>query len=201
MSEGAESIEVKPIRSRTAARQLVFQCVYALDTEGIDLEAVEANLAEQFLLENGLDSYVLPALRGISEKREELDEAIAPHLAKGWSLARIAKTDRAILRVAAYELWHCPGISPKVTLNEAVNLARVYGSEESRRFVNGLLGSLLNVSPKAQWDPSQEEVWSGPSEESVTKPELEEVTVTEGTDEYDAMMSAGAWVVKLEPKQ
>ncbi len=198
MTEVAENFDPKPIRSRTAARQLVFQMAYALDTEGISLAEVEAQIAEQYLLENKLDTYVIPALRGMTQNREQLDEAIAPLLSKNWSLERIAKTDRAILRLAAYEFWFCPGISPKVTVNEAVNLARAYGSEESRKFVNGLLGSLLKVSPKATWDPSQEEIWSGPSEESATpQAEIDEAVVTEGTPEHNEMLSAGAWVMKV----
>jgi N utilization substance protein B len=73
-------------------------------------------------------------------RHRELDAALAP-LMRDWPMDRLANTDRTVLRLAAYELLHTP-TPPQVVINEAVELAKRYGTEESGRFVNGVLGAL-----------------------------------------------------------
>jgi hypothetical protein len=63
--------------------------------------------------------------------------------------------DKLLLRLAVYELWSIPGIPPRVTVSETIKLARRYGSAESDFFIQGVLGKVVEASPKAEWDPSQ----------------------------------------------
>ncbi|MDR7520956.1 MAG: transcription antitermination factor NusB [Armatimonadota bacterium] len=78
--------------------------------------------------------------RGVAERQAELDDLILQHLA-GWTLDRLASIDRVILRMALYELRHLPTPSA-VVINEAVELAKRYGTDDSGRFVNGVLGAV-----------------------------------------------------------
>lgn len=72
----------------------------------------------------------------------ELDSRLQP-LAPGWPLEQIAKMDRLVLRMGAYELLHSRAVPPKVAINEAVELAKAFGGDNSGSFINGVLGSLL----------------------------------------------------------
>ncbi len=86
-------------------------------------------------------------VRGTLERAPEIDRLIAAHAAH-WSLARIAPVERNILRLAAYELLHRHDIPEKVAINEAIELAKLYGSLESGAFVNGILDQIrLHLRP------------------------------------------------------
>jgi N utilization substance protein B len=82
-----------------------------------------------------------PLIRGTLEHREELDRIIQKH-AKNWSLHRMAVVDRNLLRLAAYEMLYRPDIPPVVSINEAVDIAKKYSTDDSGKFVNGILDSL-----------------------------------------------------------
>jgi len=79
---------------------------------------------------------------------DQIDELLSAHT-KGWSLERLASTDRNIMRLAVEEMLYHPGIPISVSINEAVELAKIYGEEESGRFVNGVLGSVARDEPVA----------------------------------------------------
>ena len=81
---------------------------------------------------------------GVQEHQQQLDEAIAAH-AKGWSLARMPSIDRNVLRVAAFELLARPDVPVAVVLDEAVELAKRFSTDDSGRFVNGVLAALVSV--------------------------------------------------------
>jgi len=85
--------------------------------------------------------YTEALLRGVAERGEIIDAAIQ-EVAEHWAFDRLALVDRNILRLAAYELLFCEDIPPKVAINEAIELAKAFGGEESGRFVNGLLDAL-----------------------------------------------------------
>jgi N utilization substance protein B len=84
--------------------------------------------------------FVEALCRGVAEHRAELDALIARHLI-GWTLDRIASSDRVVLRLALYELRYL-STPPGAVINEAVELAKRYGTDESGRFVNGVLGAI-----------------------------------------------------------
>jgi N utilization substance protein B len=93
-----------------------------------------------------LDRPFLEALvRGVTERRAELDERLG-QLSKNWRVERIARVERTILRIALYELEHRGDVPARVTLNEAIELAKAYGAADAPAFVNGLLDSAMHAS-------------------------------------------------------
>ena len=100
-----------------------------------------------------VQDWVSRLVGGVGADPQSWDAKIEPHLTGGWSLDRLAVTDRAILRMACFEFWECPDTPPKSTISEYVELAKRYGSAESGRFVNGVLASVLRTSPKMDWTP------------------------------------------------
>jgi N utilization substance protein B len=95
------------------------------------------------------DEFVIDLVRGVGEHRDRLDKVITDH-AIDWSLQRMPAVDRNILRLAVYELLERPDIPASAVLSEAVELAGRYGTDESSRFVNGLLAAVAkDVRPPA----------------------------------------------------
>lgn len=79
---------------------------------------------------------------GVAERQKELDELLQP-LAPEWPISQIARMDRVVLRIGAYELLYATDVPPKVVINEAVELAKAFGGDNSSKFINGVLGTLL----------------------------------------------------------
>jgi N utilization substance protein B len=99
------------------------------------------------------DPYAAALCEGVDRERERLDAEIAPR-ARGWRLERMPVLDLAILRLAAYELLDCPDVPVAVVLDEAVRLAKQYSTEESGRFVNGVLAAIARAArPQEVDDP------------------------------------------------
>jgi N utilization substance protein B len=91
--------------------------------------------------ETSVRTFAEPLIRGTVEHRQEIDQAIQKHT-KNWDLRRMAAVDRNILRLATYEMLHRDDIPPVVSINEAVDIAKKFSTEESGRFVNGILDKL-----------------------------------------------------------
>jgi len=112
-------------------------------------EQIELFLAEAEKLENLEKDYFLDVVRGVMEKLTEIDLQIKNH-AKGWTLERMPKVDLAIMRLAVYELSYRKDIPWNVSINEAVELSKKYGGEQSKTFINGILGKVV-----AQLNPNE----------------------------------------------
>lgn len=87
-------------------------------------------------------SFVQELVKGVDARKAELDEILQP-VAPEWPIDQIARMDRVVLRMGAYELLHGKNVPPKVAINEAVELAKAFGGENSSKFVNGVLGTVL----------------------------------------------------------
>ncbi len=87
-------------------------------------------------------SFIESLVDGVVKRRDELDKVLQP-LAPEWPIEQIARMDRVVLRIGAYELLHADDVPPKVVINEAVELAKAFGGDNSSKFINGVLGSLL----------------------------------------------------------
>ena len=87
-------------------------------------------------------AFIEQLVTGVVEKQAELDAILQP-LAPEWPIEQIARMDRVVLRIGAYELLHAKDVPPKVVINEAVELAKAFGGDNSSKFINGVLGSLL----------------------------------------------------------
>ena len=90
--------------------------------------------------------YAVELVEGVVAHRARIDELLATY-SEGWTLERMPAVDRTILRLGAYELLWCGGVPDGVAIDEAVELARALSTEESPKFVNGLLSRLLQVKP------------------------------------------------------
>jgi transcription antitermination protein NusB len=94
-----------------------------------------------------LNPYTVTVARGVSEHAAHIDELIASYL-QGWTLERLPAVDRAILRVAVWELLHADDVPEPVAVDEAVELAKELSTDESPGFVNGVLGQVMLVTPQ-----------------------------------------------------
>jgi N utilization substance protein B len=122
---------------RTKAREMALQALYTMDLTGRWERDSSGVLHEQDRWPSSLD-HALTLLAGVLEHRESIDEAIQGH-ADHWSVSRMNLIDRNILRIASYELLFCADIPMKVSINEAIELAKRYGTRESKGFLNGIL--------------------------------------------------------------
>ncbi len=86
--------------------------------------------------------FITELVSGVNAKQVEIDKILQP-LAPEWPIDQIARMDRIVLRIGAYELLHSKNVPPKVVINEAVELAKAFGGDNSSKFINGVLGTLL----------------------------------------------------------
>lgn len=86
--------------------------------------------------------FIEQLVRGVNEKQAELDAILQP-IAPEWPIDQIARMDRIVLRIGTYELLHDTDVPPKVVINEAVELAKGFGGDNSSKFINGVLGTVL----------------------------------------------------------
>lgn len=128
---------------RKKARDSAFKCIYQLGFDfNLNLEdMLEHNYEENVNTEEEKE-YISELLNGVIANIDAIDEQILNNL-KGWTIDRIAKIDLAILRLAIYEIKYIENVPVKVTLNEAVELAKMYGDDNSANFVNGLLAKVI----------------------------------------------------------
>jgi transcription antitermination factor NusB len=127
-------------RSRELAIKVLFHLEYSRDdpVEAFDLICKNFNFSED------VKPFAQGLVLGVYDRLNDLD-AIISETSRNWRLERIAKVDRCILRLAAFELLHRNDIPPKVSINEAVDLAKKFGSEESGAFINGILDKIYNT--------------------------------------------------------
>ncbi len=132
---------------RSRARERAFQILFQIDVGCIDAgEAIKNTLGETQLSEEARN-FAIALVQGTLKHIHELDELIAKH-ARGWTIERMVNVDRTIIRMAAYELLYHTEVPYKVTINEAVELAKKYGTEDSGLFVNGILGGIIKTSDR-----------------------------------------------------
>ena len=124
--------------NRKEAREFVMQCVFQMEAQH-DFEApdIEKYLSRANLKDNR--EYAENILKTVSANIEEINAKI-DSCSDGWPHGRMAKMDLAIIRVAAAELLYEQGVPKAVAINEAVNLAKIYGTDQSAKFVNAVLG-------------------------------------------------------------
>lgn len=137
------------MKSRTKARSVALQALYEMDIAGHPAAvALEGRLVEE-PLEASLADFARQIVYGVMPIVRPLDEFIAQH-APEWPLDQVAVIDRNILRIALWE-FAVSGITPvKVAINEAIELAKTYGSDRTPQFVNGVLGALANRQEEIQ---------------------------------------------------
>lgn len=131
------------MKPRTRARSLALQALYEIDLTGHQHEVVLADRMADYDLEEKLEEFACRLVRGVMPIRKELDAYIGEH-APDWPIDQISIIDRNLIRIAVWEFAVSDETPVKVAINEAVELAKRYGSDSSSRFVNGVLGSLAD---------------------------------------------------------
>ncbi|MDT2865553.1 transcription antitermination factor NusB [Vagococcus carniphilus] len=132
--------------TRHQLREVAFQVNFSmLYSEELEVNEAIENVLEHYDEQSSqeIPQYLEVVVTGVKEHQEELDQIIEKHL-KRWTVSRIAKTDLVILRLALFEMLYISDIPAKVSLNEALEIAKTFSDYESRRFVNGVLSSAMN---------------------------------------------------------
>jgi len=121
--------------SRREARERAFHLLYESEMKGEGPDAVLASLPLE------PDEFAVELVHGVGETYEELDGLISAH-ARNWDIDRMPSLDRALLRLATFELVHRPDVPTGAVISEAVELAKRYSTDDSGRFVNGVLSAV-----------------------------------------------------------
>ena len=128
---------------RIVALQTIYEYEFRTQSgdEAADVTAIMKRNLEKYKSSVQDVTFVEQLINGVVDAQAELDEKLQP-LAPDWPIAQIARIDRAVLRIGLYELlYSAETVPPKVVINEAVELAKAFGSDNSGRFVNGVLGT------------------------------------------------------------
>jgi len=128
---------------RRRSREFALQVLYQIEITKQDAFQSFTQLRENFFSEEAEDEFSYRIVSGVMEHRREIDRMIED-CSENWRLDRMSIIDRNILRIGLFELLYCSEIPPKVTLNEAIDLGKRYGSEESGSFINGILDRIQN---------------------------------------------------------
>ena len=140
----------KPVKGRHQARKRAVDLLFEAEARGLSpVEIVEVRTALTEAKQDvaALNPYTETVARGVGEHTAHIDDLISSHL-QGWTLDRLPAVDRAILRVAVWELLHAEDVPEPVAVDEAVQLAKELSTDESPSFINGVLGQVMLVAPQ-----------------------------------------------------
>jgi N utilization substance protein B len=141
--------------NRHLGRIVALQTLYELDfrievkEKKLDLKAVLQRNIDRYSEVVGDKDFITDVVNGVLKHHDELDAIIQP-VAPDWPLDQIARVDRTILRMGVYELNFGKKVPEKVVINEAVELAKSFGSDNSSKFINGVLGTVLKNNTKSE---------------------------------------------------
>ena len=130
--------------NRTEMRENAFKLIYSLEIQKVENVQEQINLyfESNNITDEEAKKYIANAVNGIEEHQEEILKDIETNLKEEWKLSRISKMDLTILKLAIYEIKFTD-VPYKVSINEAVELAKKYGEDKSKNFVNGILASIV----------------------------------------------------------
>jgi N utilization substance protein B len=146
--------------NRHLGRIVALQTLYELDFR---VDVAEKNLDKSAILKRNIDRYsevvedkdfITELVLGVQKRQAELDKIIQP-IAPDWPLDQIARVDRVILHIGVYELLYTKSVPSKVVINEAVELAKAFGADNSSKFINGVLGTVLKNKDKNEGGKSK----------------------------------------------
>jgi len=140
----------RPVKGRHQARKRAVDLLFEAEARGLSpVEIVEVRTALTEAKQDvaALNPYTETVARGVGEHTAHIDDLISSHL-QGWTLDRLPAVDRAILRVAVWELLYADDVPEPVAVDEAVQLAKELSTDESPSFINGVLGQVMLVAPQ-----------------------------------------------------
>ncbi|MGP4020007.1 transcription antitermination factor NusB [Saccharopolyspora sp. 5N708] len=132
--------------SRSKARKRAVDFLYEADLRGVDPVTLLADRVGSPDVPP-VGEYTITLVEGVNANRERIDELLTQH-AEGWTLARMPAVDRSVLRLGLYELLFSDDVPPAVAIDEAVELVKALSTDDSPRFVNGVLGRIAGIAPR-----------------------------------------------------
>ncbi len=132
---------------RRRSREIALQILYQIDISGDDIEKAIELFWMNFKHREDAKPFTLELVRGVWNFKSEIDPLIKM-ASKNWKLTRMSSVDRNILRTSVYEILRCDDIPYKVSINEAVDLGKKYGTEDSGAFINGILDFIVSEIEK-----------------------------------------------------
>lgn len=131
--------------ARSKARKRAVDLLFETDLRGTDIMTTVAERLAQS--DPPVQPYAIELVEGVVQYGDRIDELISTY-SEGWTLDRMPGVDRAIVRTAVFELLWCPDVPDAVVIDEAVELAKALSTDESPKFVNGILARLLQIKPE-----------------------------------------------------
>ena len=130
--------------TRRQARELAMQALFYMDMQdNVSLQMLES-FCGNFRPPKKATPFFLTLVTGVLETITEID-ALIERFSKNWKIYRMSCVDRNVMRIAVYELLYCEDIPPKVSINEAVDVGKKFGTEESGAFINGIMDSIRDA--------------------------------------------------------
>ena len=130
--------------NRSAIRELAFKLIYSLEIQKQEeiQEQIELYIEANNITDKRAIKYITETIYGIDNNINEICELINKNLKAGWEMSRVSKIDLSLLKLAIYEIKYTD-VPYKVAINEAVELAKIYGEDTTKNFVNGILASVI----------------------------------------------------------
>lgn len=138
--------------ARSKSRKRALDVLYAAEARSVDPlvvleERMERPTGPELHSYSPMGEYAESIVRGVVDHQRRIDDLLSEH-SRGWTLDRMPAVDRAILRIAVYELLYSLEVPPAVVVNEAVDSAKVLSTDDSPKFVNGVLGQIAVITPQ-----------------------------------------------------
>ena len=133
--------------TRRQARELAMQALFFMDMRSDVSAQMLEHFLENFRPPKKAQPLFMKLVTGVIDSRSEIDATIE-RFSKNWKISRMSGVDRNVMRVAVFELTSCDDIPPKVTINEAVDIGKKFGTEESGAFINGIMDSIRDAMEK-----------------------------------------------------
>ncbi len=144
---------------RRRAREIALQVLYQLDSSSGKAQEVLDLFWENFKPSSQAREFCQRLVEGVCQNLEQIDQLIEDN-SENWTLKRMAVVDRNILRLATFELMHCPETPFKAILNEAIELAKKYGADDSSAFINGILDKVHSILIEGENNPRENQLSS-----------------------------------------
>lgn len=136
--------------SRSISRELTFRLLYGMEIQKENLEEqMELYIQNNEIEDKKTKKFMQDTVKGIVEHQEEILKVIAANLKKDWNIDRISKIDLVILKIATYEIVY-KELPYKIAINEAVELAKLYGEDSSPTFINGILANIVKENGESK---------------------------------------------------
>ncbi|WP_328601726.1 transcription antitermination factor NusB [Nocardia terrae] len=154
MADQSDKKSFKKLGARHKARRRAVDLLFEAEARDIDPADLLAERVSLSVRETDTVAPVNPYTRvlveGVADDLDRVDGTIESYLSQDWTLGRLPAVDRAILRVAVWELFHANDVPPVVAVDEAVELAKELSTDDSPSFINGVLGQVVQVAPQVR---------------------------------------------------